>query len=565
MAAKTITATLLAALAALAAATSALAGSYHLYACRTPAGEPAPADGWSGSLAPGGAYDDYASDSCAAGGALIVALGDKTTHLANIDRATWSFEGPHFARVVAVSLWRAGDTSGGFSTNATYQFWLSSPTEVGVIDECLASLQCHSEGEPQTPLSLANRVVVPASDLGSHVYINASCGGAPSSECKAGQADPNGYAAVVYLYAADVTLEQAAGPSASAVGGELAVAPAVAGTSDVAFSASDPGSGVYEALFALDGQLVQATPLDENGGRCRNVGQTADGAPAFLYMQPCLPSLSADVGLDTTRLANGVHHLVVSVLDAAGNAAPVLDRNITIANAGPATPGGGAVGGPGPPNGTPASAQASLTVAWSGSRSARLLTGFGRSETVVGRLSGPGGAPIAGALIDVLATPSATGARTVAMAGPRTGADGRFSLRIVPGASSRTLRFAYRVHLGDPLPVATRTLTLIVRAAVSLAVSPRLTSVGRRIYFRGRVLGGPVPVTGKLLVLEARSPGTPWIKFDVIRSDRAGRYRASYRFRFPGPANYQFRVLCETEADYPFAAGASAVVGVHER
>jgi hypothetical protein len=28
---------------------------------------------------------------------------------------------------------------------------------------------------------------------------------------------------------------------------------------------------------------------------------------------------------------------------------------------------------------------------------------------------------------------------------------------------------------------------------------------------------------------------------------------------------YQFRVLCEAEADYPFAAGSSNVVGVYER
>ena len=55
---------------------------------------------------------------------------------------------------------------------------------------------------------------------------------------------------------------------------------------------------------------------------------------------------------DTTRVGNGAHHLVVSVIDAAGNAAPVLDREITVANP-PRVPG--------PPNGTNASAQATLT------------------------------------------------------------------------------------------------------------------------------------------------------------------------------------------------------------
>ena len=75
----------------------------------------------------------------------------------------------------------------------------------------------------------------------------------------------------------------------------------------------------------------------------------------------------------------------------------------------------------------------------------------------------------------------------------------------------------------------------------------------------------PIPHGGKLLVLEARSPGSRWLEFDVIRSDAHGRYHAGYRFKFSGPANYQFRVLCQAEADYPFAAGSSNVVNVRER
>ena len=105
--------------------------------------------------------------------------------------------------------------------------------------------------------------------------------------------------------ASDITLEQNAGPSATNVGGELASAPVLRGTSSVTFTASDPGAGVYEAAVSVDGRLVQVTPLDDNGGRCRDAGQAADGKPAFLYLQPCLTSLSAAVALDTTGLSNG--------------------------------------------------------------------------------------------------------------------------------------------------------------------------------------------------------------------------------------------------------------------
>jgi hypothetical protein len=407
-------------------------------------------------------------------------------------------------------------------------------------------------------MSVANRVVVPVANLGSAIYANVSCGGGAGRECPAGTGDPNGYAAAIYLYAADLTLEQSAGPHATGVTGELASAPTVRGLSDVAFDATDPGSGVYEALFNVDGRVVARTALDENGGRCRDVGETTDGLAAFLYVQPCLASVSADVPFDTTGLSNGVHHLVVSVIDAAGNAAPVLDRALTVANPPP-------LGAPGPANGTNASTQATLTARWQGTTKASFTTGYAHAHTLTGRLTAPGGAPISGASVEMRASPAYAGAVTVAMTSPRTDANGRFSVRIPPGTSSRTLRLAYRAHLGDALPVATRTLRLSVRAGIVLGVSPRTASIGSRIGFRGQLRGGPIPRGGKQLVLEARSPGSAWIEFKVVHTDARGRYRASYRFKFPGPADYRFRVRSEAESDFPFAAGASNIVGVHER
>ncbi|HWF33225.1 MAG TPA: carboxypeptidase-like regulatory domain-containing protein [Solirubrobacteraceae bacterium] len=394
--------------------------------------------------------------------------------------------------------------------------------------------------------------------MGSNLYASASCGGLAPYKCPGGTGDVHGYAAAIYLYAADLTLEQAAGPHATGATGELASAPTVRGVSDVAFDATDPGAGVYEALFDVDGRVVARTVLDENGGRCHDVGQTTDGLPAFLYVQPCLASVSADVPFDTTSLSNGAHHLVVSVIDAAGNAAPVLDRTLTVAN--PPPP-----GTPGPANGTNATTQATLTARWQGTKKASFTTGYARAHTLTGRLTAPGGVPIADASVDVRASPSYAGAKTVAMPSPRTDANGRFSVRIPAGTSSRTLRVAYRAHLGDALPVATRTLRISVRAGIVLRVSPRTASAGSTIRFRGELRGGPIPHGGKQLVLEARSPGSAWIEFKVLHTNAHGRYGASYSFKFPGPADYRFRVRSEAESDFPFAAGSSNVVGVHER
>ncbi len=553
---------LIATVALLAAAGGARAGSYHVYSCRTPAGESAPADGWSGSVT--GTYS-YARNTCQdpGGGALLAALGDQPARTANTDVATWAFSAPSADQISAATLWRAGDADGGLAINAMYEFWFAGPNDLNdpanAFGQCVAGSACPTGiGSVAEPLSAANRLVVPDAHLGGRLYVNATCSGESGFECPEGEHDPNGYAAAVYMFAADITLEQTAGPSATNVSGELASAPTVSGTSDVAFSASDPGAGVYEAVFSVDGQVAQSTVLNEDGGRCRNVGETADGLAAFLYLQPCPASLSTDVGLDTTGLSNGAHHLVVSVLDAAGNSAPVLDRNITIDNPAPA-------GVAGEPNGVNASSQATLAANWTGTRRSRLTTRYGRAATIVGRLTAPGGVPISGAQIEVLATPAYAGAKPAAMASPRTGSNGRFTVRVPAGASSRTLRLTYSSHLGESRPAAARTLTLVVRAGISLKITPRTASAGRSIFFNGRLLGGPIPAEGKQLVLEARSPGSPWIEFDVIRAGSHGRYHASYTFKFPGPADYQFRVLSEAESDYPFAAGTSNVVGVFEQ
>ncbi len=534
---------------------SAEAGRFHVYSCRTPSGESAPVDGWSGSVI-GSA--SYARNTCGQpGGALLAALGDQVSRTAETDASSWTLRTPAWAVVGATRLWRAGDTEGGAANNASYQFYFAGLGVVPYFDECTFLGECGGKGVVGDAFATPNGVNVPASILGRPVTMTATCEGTVNYSCPTGIGDANGYAAVVYLYAADITLEQAVGPTASNVGGELASAPTLTGASALTFNASDPGAGIYEAVFSVDGQVVQRTVLDEAGGRCRDVGQTKDGAPAFLYLQPCPTSVGADVALDTTRVANGVHRLTVSVIDAAGNAAAVLDRVATFYNAPPP-------GVPGPANGVNASSQARLVVHWSRTRRASLTSAFDGRPVLAGRLTAPGGVAISGAQIELQATPS-TGGQAFSMAGPRTGPDGTFTLRLPGRISSRTLRFLYRAHLGDATPAATGTLTLKVRAAVALRITPRIATVGESIYFNGRLRGRPIPASGKQLVLEARSPGGSWIEFKVVRTDLKGRYRASYRFKFPGPAYYQFRVVCEPESDYPYAGGSSRVVAVRER
>ncbi len=549
---------------------SAWAGEYHVYSCRTPAGQIAPTDGWS---APEHPVYDVSSNTCEAGGGLIAALDAGYVHPPDSenDKATWAFDAPASEAIQGATLWRAGDIAGGGNKSASYLFWLSGDatlgTNVQIFDECAAGGGCISQGSLVSPLATENRIIVPSRALNSpYLALSTYCGAfAPKVQCPTNEGGEITYDAIVELFAADLILSQPASPTVSAVGGGLAEDSAVSGASDVAFHATDPGSGVYEAIFQVDGQVASRGVLDEDGGRCRDVGGTTDGLPAFLYTQPCPAALSVDVPFDTAGLSNGVHHLLVSVTDAAGNATTVLDREITVANPASPGPGSGIGTARGPANGEDPSEHATLTARWRGASGARLSGRYGVPRAIEGRLAGPEGRGIAGAEVEVGELPAYAGATVRALAAPRTGAGGRWSLALPRGLSSCRLRIAYRSHLGDALPVVTRTLSLTVPAALRLHVAPRTASSTGAIRFSGRLLGGPVPPGGKQLVLEARSPGGRWIEFHVIRTGAHARFGYLYRFRLPGPASYQFRVFCEQEADFPFATGASNVVGVFER
>jgi hypothetical protein len=286
------------------------------------------------------------------------------------------------------------------------------------------------------------------------------------------------------------------------------------------------------------------------------VGETTDGLPAFLYLQPCPASVSAVVPFNTASLANGSHHLTVSVTDAAGNSAPVIDRTVTVANPVPVVLG--------PVNGQGTVGTPHLEARWKSTTDVLLKSDYGKAKTITGRLVNESGAAISGAEIEASYTASYAGARTTVVAGTRTGIQGDFTLELPGKAPSSSVQLAYRAHLGDAAPAATKTLQLAVRAPVTLSVSPRVSGVRRRIYFKGRLPGGPMPKGGQPLILEARAGHSGWIEFDVMRSGSQGRFHDSYRFKFAGPVHYQFRVLCEHEADYPYATGVSRVVSVFE-
>ena len=549
------------ALASLALAPVAHAGRYHVYGCRTPTGATAPVDGWAGSSS--GPFI-YATDDCDSDGALNAALDGSVSQPANSAIATWAYTAPPHTTIAAATLWRYGRAAAAGS-NAASLFWLTAPHNsydgADIYDQCVAT-SCNAEGVPSPPLASANAVSVPPGNLAgaTQLFVNASCGGADGYSCPA--TGGGSYSALARVYGSDITLDTSVAPTVANVAGSLTSAATLTGPQDISFDASDPGPGLYSVSFEVDGQVVSSAAVSANGGRCQDQGGTSDGTRAFLYGQPCTPSAHVDQSFDSRQVADGSHHLVVVVDNAAGNQTTVLDRQVTFTNGIGVT---NASVPRGAPNGVNASDQASLTARWAATTRPRLESRLGLARVVTGHLTTAGGQPISAASVDVVSTPSYLGAQARVEGSAHTAADGTWSFT-VPGAdSSRILEFRYRSHVNDTAPAASTKLELDVHAAISLHITPHVTSVGQTITFRGHVAGGPIPRGGKQLVLEARQAGGAWIEFNVIRTDAAGRYRARYRFRFPGPVTYQFRVLSKYEAAFPFIAGTSPIVRVHER
>jgi hypothetical protein len=575
----------------------ARAGEWTQVSCTQPNGQPAPAEAASWQPSGGGFHANTgATNSCASHGALTAfdsATESETAYVGPM----WTYTAPSGSTIVGGSLVVSLIAPHGQAYLATPENSFTNSADV--LYNCQYNEACGSGGYTGT-------VGIPNLG-GTHLFAKAMCVGVSPGEntCQVhGSGSTN---AEVSVYAADIELFSESRPTGTSFSGALLEAGAK-GTADLAFSAEDPnGPGVYRVTMTLDGAQVYGATPHSNSGRCASIGKDEKGVAEFLYPQPCEPKMTVDIPLDTTKFSDGSHTLKTEVEDVAGNKAVVLDRSVSFTNhptspvttptspitspitSFPGLPSGGSTGGSGTGgsggaggsvaisvgptsaavirgalNGTNASDQATLSARWARTSGTALTSRYGVAERVTGRLTTSAGQPISGAAIDVYATPGYQGAKArLSAAGVRTGPTGTWTLTVPPGLSSSTFRFAYRSHVNDTVDAASATLRLNVHAGMTLRIAPRAASVGRTIYFSGVLHGTPIPPGGKQLVLEASS-GRGWVQFDTIRTSPKGRYHASYRFRFPGPVTYRFRVLSRYEADFPFLNGTSSMVTIHE-
>lgn len=196
----------------------------------------------------------------------------------------------------------------------------------------------------------------------------------------------------------------------------------------------------------------------------------------------------------------------------------------------------------------------------SGERPLRAATvGFGKRASARGVLVRAGGAPVAGAVVEVWARPAMAGAAQRLVKRVRTSSGGAFAYA-VPAGTSRALRFHYAGSAA--LRPAASDVTVRVPAAVTIHASRRAVRNGQAVTFTGRLRGRPIPSVGKVVDLQAYYRSR-WRTFATPRSTRSGAWRYRYRFGATrGRLVYRFRVVVRPEASYPYARGMSKTTKV---
>jgi hypothetical protein len=301
----------------------------------------------------------------------------------------------------------------------------------------------------------------------------------------------------------------------------------------------------------MDPQRVTVTASDDNSGIARgDIEIRRQGTDAWISLPVTLTATGLTAIVDDAALPDGVYDLRARAVDGAGN-----ERTTTVRSSGAAAhlslplriPTALNAGGVRVVRGRHGKRREVLV--------SKATAAYGRRVAIRGRLTTAGGNPLTNTDVDVLERTALPDQPWVRVGIVRTGAAGGFTYTALRGPS-RDVRFSYAgTALIRP---QTADVGVRVRAKTSLDVSRRVVVNGDDVVFRGRVRGGPMPSTGKLLQLQAYSRGG-WRTFATPRaSARSHKWRYSYRFTATrGTVRYRFRVVIPREGGFPFVRGAS--------
>jgi hypothetical protein len=427
------------------------------------------------------------------------------------DNAGWSFRAPEDTGIDALTI--------------DHRFSATGPTAVDweLHDEKGVRETCELAGGDCAARAVTTRV---AGWRGSEAFLNLICNAPGSGTCDG----PGGTVSVTRVA---VDLRDDFGPLSNAppTGALVDTSRPITGQASATMPLSDRGGGVRSLSAEIDGTVVAtADPVDNNGGRC---------IPPYTSLVPCKLAASGTVAVDTTTLRDGAHQVRLIVRDAGGNSSALGPFGITTRNT---------------PVACAAGTNGAVTAGLPSKRSAT------QKRAKAARIRGT--AP-AGAELRLIARVSRTGAGVKAVGAViHAGSDGRYSLP-VPKGPSRTLRVGWH-QAGQPDFACSRTLTLKVRARVSLRAPKSISAGLPRATFRGKLGGGYVPRRGKLVLLQGKQPGRNWRTFRAVHTGRKGKFKTRYRFS-GARGTFRVRARVPGEAAYPFAPASSRAVRVRVR
>jgi hypothetical protein len=184
---------------------------------------------------------------------------------------------------------------------------------------------------------------------------------------------------------------------------------------------------------------------------------------------------------------------------------------------------------------------------------------------LVGRLRTLDGAPVSGEQVAVVETFAEGSESRRRVTGARTGEDGSFIVRLLPGPNRDVVARFAGTRLLTRAWSATRPLA--VPAGVRLRASATEARVGGRpVVFSGRVghIGAARAVRRLPVELQFRYPGARWSEFRTVETDARGRFRYTYRFSDDDSrgVRFQFRAYVTDREGWPYDPGASRPVSV---
>ncbi len=510
------------------------------------------------------------AESCAAGPGRLVATLDPSNATGN-SRVEWLLRWP--SRIRPVYLRAQANRTLHAGTGM-------AEGGIGPYGICSTAAQGTSCPSGQTTSFSVNRAVSEAAGApDQRFWVGVTCGRSVLTLCE----NASGSVEVMQL---EVTWRDTTPPTGSASIGTLASsATPVKGTHLVEYRAIDSeGSGVQRVEARIDETTVAVSP--------------AQCSEPYTSMRACPAGAIGQLTVDTNQVDDGTHQLQIVAIDVAGNehvlqAAQVITQNRDSVGPGsdPALRG--------QPNGTHSADDARLNAWWPATTKApsknrrvrkrcassaryrrthqiacrgkapsrKLAARYSSrtANTLRGRLLTPTGEAIAGATLQLIAAPTASGTTPAAIGTLTTDGTGRFTARVPAKSGSATYQVQWLARTRDTIPATVVELTRTVRAATSLAIKPSPTVYRRqRLELTGQLSGTTGTPQGTAIVIQANA-GSGWRAVTTVRSRTNGRWTARYRVPRQLRGVYRFRAVVKPSAAYAYATGTTKAKRIRVR